>query len=453
VVAWRIDVIPETRYARAGDVHVAYQVAGDGDPVVTFVDQWFSNVDAQWRLPPLARFIDRLSAFGRVVLLDKRGTGLSDPVPFGGLPTLEEWMDDIRAVLDDAGIERTSLVSGVGSSYLTILFAATYPERTSSLVLVDGYARLPGAVDYIDDDLGPIPEAQLEMIREHWGKGALLPLLAPDEANDQALLRSYAEYERQSCSPGIAASMIRMLYESDVRSVLPALGVPTLIVAHASSRRVPVSRSRYLAEHIAGAKYVELPGSQTLIWAGDQDALLREIESFVTGDRPRRSQDRVLSTVMFVDIVGSTERAAWLGDERWRTALASFHQHVRDAVDRHRGRLIKTMGDGVLVTFDGPARGIRCAIAVRESANAIGLQIRAGLHTGEIDLVGNEGDVGGMAVHIAARVCSFAEPGSVLVSGTVKDLVVGSGLGFDDVGSHALKGVPGEWHLWVVADA
>jgi class 3 adenylate cyclase len=446
-------VIPETRYARAGDVHIAYQVAGDGDRVLTFIDQWFSNVDAQWRLPPLARFIDRLGAFGRVVLLDKRGTGLSDPVPLGGLPTLEEWMDDIRAVLDDAGIERTSLVSGVGSSYLSILFAATYPERTSSLILVDGYARLPGAPDYIDDDLRPIPDAQLEMIRAQWGKGALLPFLAPDEADDQALLRSYAEYERQSCSPGIAAMMIRMLYQSDVRSVLPALSVPTLVVAHASSMRVPVSRSRYLAEHIAGAKFVELPGTQTLIWAGDQDGLLREIESFVTGDRPRPSMDRVLATVLFVDIVASTEHAASLGDARWRTVLATFHQHVSDAVERHRGRLIKTMGDGVLATFDGPARAVRCAIAVSESVDALGLQTRAGLHTGEIDLVGgDEGDVGGMAVHIAARVCSLAQPGAVLVSSTVKDLVVGSGLVFGDGGSHELKGVPGDWHLWVVAE-
>jgi len=438
---------PETRYARAGeDVHIAFQTVGAGPMDITLVDQWFSNVVAQWRLPPLARFIDHLASFSRVILLDKRGTGVSDPVPLGGLPTLDEWMDDIRTVLDAAGSERTALLSGAGASFLTILFAATYPDRTSALILVDGYARTSAAPGYVPGLPPRLPEEDAERIRAGWGHGALLDILAPGEAGDVLLRKSYSEYESLSASPGMAVAMIRMLYESDVRHVLSAVRVPTLIIHHADSARIPPALSRYLVEHITDARSVELPGSTNLIWAGDQEAVLGEVQEFLTGVRPHAESDRVLATVLFTDIVGSTARAAELGDARWRHVLESHHQLVRAELERHRGREIDTIGDGFLATFDGPARAIRCASAIRDSVRSIGLEVRAGLHTGEVELM--DGDVGGIAVHIGARVAALAGPGEVLVSSTVKDLVVGSGIEFDDRETYQLKGVPDAWHLF-----
>jgi class 3 adenylate cyclase len=413
---------------------------------ITLVDQWFSNVVAQWRLPPLARFVDRLASFSRVILLDKRGTGLSDPVPLGGLPTLDEWMDDIRTVLDAVGSERTALLSGAGASFLTILFAATYPDRTSALILVDGYARISAAPDYLPGLPARLPQEDAERIRAGWGSGALLDILAPGEAGDLALRKSYSEYESLSASPGMAVAMIRMLYESDVRDVLSAVRVPTLIIHHADSARIPPVLSRYLVEHIADARSVELPGSANLIWAGDQEAVLSEVQEFLTGVRPHAESDRVLATVLFTDIVGSTARAAELGDARWRHMLESHHQFGRAELDLHRGREIDTAGDGFLATFDGPARAIRCASAICDSVRSIGLEVRAGLHTGEVELM--DGDVGGIAVHIGARVAALAGPGEVLVSSTVKDLVVGSGIGFDDRGTYQLKGIPDAWRLF-----
>ncbi len=439
---------PETRYARAGDLHIAYQVAGDGPVDVALVDQWFSNVIGQWRLPPMARFIDRLASFSRVIMLDKRGTGVSDPVPFGGLPTLDEWMDDIRAVLDAVGSTRVALVSGAGASFLTILFAATYPERTSALVLVDGYARISAAPDYVLGLRPGLSEQEIEQIRSGWGRGMLLQLLAPEETHDPALRRSFAEYESLSASPGMAVSMLRMLYESDVRHVLPAVRVPTLIVNHSDSARIPPVVSGYLAEHVAGARRVEIPGSANLIWAGDQDAVLAEVQEFLTGMRPHDEPDRVLATVLFTDIVDSTRLAAKLGDAGWRDLLATHHRLVRAELERHRGREVDTTGDGFLATFDGPARAIRCAAAIRDVLRSVELQVRAGLHTGEIERMVR--DIGGLAVHIGARVAGLAGAGEILVSGTVKDLVVGSGIQFDDRGAHELKGVPGVWQLWSV---
>jgi class 3 adenylate cyclase len=439
---------PETRYATAGGLHIAYQVVGDGPIDITLVDQWFSNVDAQWRLPPLARFLQGVAGFSRLILLDKRGTGLSDPVPLGGLPTLEEWMDDIRAVLDQVGSERTALLSGVGASYLTILFAATNPDRTAALALVDGYSRLLQADDYLQDVVREFGPADAERIRAGWGEGVLLRTLAPSAADDPALLRAYAEYERASASPGTAMAMVRMLYEGDVRRVLPAIRVPTLIVAHANSARIPVAHSRYLAQHIAGARYVELPGDENLIWAGDQDAVLGEVQEFLTGMRPHPEPDRVLATVLFTDIVESTRRAAELGDQAWRNVLATHHQLIREELVRHRGREIKTTGDGFLATFDGPARAIRCAAAILGALRAIGIDVRSGLHTGEVELM--DGDVGGIAVHIAARIAGSAGSGEVLVSSTVKELVVGSGIEFQDRGVRKLKGIPDPWRLYAV---
>jgi len=437
---------PETRYARSGDVHIAYQTFGEGPLDVLVVDQWWSNVDTQWELPPLARMLERFASFSRLIVLDKRGTGLSDPVPLGGLPTLEEWMDDIRTVLDAVGSDRAALISGVGASYLTILFAATYPDRTSSLVLVDGYARLLGADDYLPWLPRQFAAQEGESIRAGWGRGVLLERLAPNEANDPAIVRAFAAYERQSASPGTGRAMLQALYEGDVRRVLPAIRVPTLVIAHARSARIPVEHSRYLAEHIEGATYLELPGNENLPWAGDQARLVAEIQEYLTGNRPREEPDRVLGTVLFTDIVGSTRRASELGDQRWRSLLEAHDRAARTELERFRGREIDTTGDGFLAMFDGPARAIRCAAAIREAVAALGLEIRAGLHTGEVELAGD--NIKGIAVHIGARVAALAGAGEILVSTTVKDLVIGSNIAFEDRGVHELKGVPGEWRLY-----
>jgi class 3 adenylate cyclase len=437
---------PETRYARSGDVHLAYQTVGDGPLDILLVEQWWSNVDSQWDVPPLATMLERVASFSRLILLDKRGTGLSDPVPLGGLPTLEEWMDDIRAVLDAVGSRQTALVAGIGASYLTILFAATYPERTSALVLVDGYARLLGGEDYPPWLPRTFPPEEGENIRAGWGRGILLTRLAPNEAKDPEIVQAFAAYERQSASPGTGEAMLKMLYESDVRAVLPAIRVPTLVIAHAESARIPVEHSRYLVERIPGARYVELPGNENLLWAGDQQGLLAEVQEFLTGVRPQDEPDRVLATVLFTDIVDSNRRASELGDRRWRSLLAAHDHAARAELDRYRGRAIQTTGDGFLAVFDGPARAIRCAARIREAVRAIGLEIRSGLHTGELELT--DADVRGIAVHIGARIAALARPGDIMVSSTVKDLVVGSGIAFEDRGEHKLKGVADEWRLF-----
>jgi class 3 adenylate cyclase len=439
-------VPPQTRYARAGDLHIAYQVVGRGPLDVAFIDQWWSNVDSLWRVPPFARFVERLAAFARVILLDKRGTGLSDPVPFGGLPTLEEWMDDLTAVLDAVGSGRTAILSGVGASYLALLFSATYPERTAALALVDGYARLSPADDYHLP--ATFTDGQVEEIRTGWGQGILMRRLAPDETADEALLERFAEYERQSASPGMAAAMLRVLYTSDVRHVLPAIRVPTLVINHKSSARIPGEASRYLAEHIDGARRVEIPGSENLIWAGNQSEVLDLVQEFFTGTRSTDDTERVLATVLFSDIVSSTELAARLGDRKWKELLDAHDDVSQAVVERFRGRIVGRQGDGFLATFDGPARAIRCAVELRDEMKSLGIQTRAGLHTGEIERRGS--DIGGIAVHIGARVAALAAAEEVLVSRTVVDLVAGSDLRFADRGAHSLKGVPGVWALFAV---
>jgi class 3 adenylate cyclase len=439
---------PETRYARNGDAHVAYQVIGTGPIDLVVIDQWFSNMEAQWEFAPLARLLERLATFARVIVFDKRGTGISDPIALDG-HLLEEWMDDLRAVLDDVGSERTALLCGIGAAYMMLLFAATYPERTTALVGVDPCARISWAPDY---PLGWPLEGllqDLERLRSSWGPGGgTMTFLAPNLLQDPAVSASFGRYERQSASPGAAVAMLRMMYESDVRHVLPAVQVPTLVLQKAEAARIPPAHGRYVAEHIAGAKYGEIPGSENYMWAGDTDLLLAEIQEFLTGVRPAPDPDRVLATVLFTDIVGSTERAAELGDRRWRDLLERHNALVRRELERFRGREVDTAGDGFLATFDGPARAIRCAIAIGRSVRELGLEVRAGLHTGEIELIGD--DVGGLAVHIGARVAALGGPGEVLVSSTVKDLVVGSGIAFEDRGAHTLKGVPGTWQLFTV---
>ena len=439
---------PETRYARSGEIHLGYQVVGDGPFDLVLLDQWFSNVDALWRVAPINRFVQRLASFARVILLDKRGTGISDPVPLGGLPTLEEWMDDIRAVMDEVGSEQAALVSGIGGCYLTLLFAATYPRRTRALVLVDGYARMTGAPDYLPHLPHTMTEATVGQIRDAWGQGGMLRAFAPAEYRDAALARTYAWYERQSASPAAAFAIGRILYESDVRRILPAIRVPTLVITHPNSARVPPAHGQYLAEHIPGARHLELPGTGNFIWAGDQARMAAELQEFLTGAAPMPEVERVLATVLFTDIVGSTERARSLGDHAWKELLERHYAIARRQLERFRGRQIVTTGDGLLATFDGPARAIRCAQAMVADMRELGLEIRAGLHTGEIELEG--ADVRGLAVHIGARIAALAEAGEVLVSSTVKDLVVGSGIEFEDHGAHPLKGVADEWRLYAV---
>jgi class 3 adenylate cyclase len=439
---------PETRYAMSGELHIAYQVVGEGQLLVVS-DQWFGNVDGQWEFPPLQRMLLRLGSFSRLVLFDKRGTGASDPVALSSLPTLEEWMEDLRAVLDAAGIERTALLCGVGATHMGILFAATYPERTTALVLVNGYARISQAPDYPWGRSAEQISEYVAWIRGHWGDGGLLELLAPSVAADKEIRRLYGRYERQAASPGAAAALTSMRYETDLRPVLPAIRVPTLVMHRADIVRIPPEHGRYLAEHIPGARYDELPGTDAFLWAGDPEPLLGEVEEFVTGTRRPPEMDRVLATVLFTDIVGSTERAAQLGDAAWKELLEKHDDLVRGELRRFRGREVDTAGDGFLATFDGPARAIRCARAIVNVVSGLGLQLRAGLHTGEVQLAGER--VRGIAVHIGARVAGLAGPGEVLVTRTVRDLVAGSGIEFEDRGTQPLKGVPEDWQIYAAS--
>ncbi len=441
---------PQTRYARSGDLHIAYQTLGDGPRDLVLVDQWFSNVDAAWEFPPLARLMTQLASFSRLIVFDKRGTGLSDPVALDALPTIEGWGDDLRAVLDAVGSERAALMSGVGASYVTLVFAATHPARTSALVLVDPYARFARAPDYpIGMPVDRLPE-DLERLRASWGvDGGTMTFLAPNLLANRTLAAQYLRYERQSASPGAARAMISALYESDVRDILPAIQVPTLVISHSQGARIGPAHGRYIVERVPGARFVELPGSENYVWAGDIQPLTAEVEEFLTGVRPVAEPDRVLATVLFTDLVGSTARAAELGDAEWRRLLGEHEQEVRTALERFRGHEVKTTGDGFLATFDGPARAVRCAFAIRDAVASHGMAVRAGLHTGEIELTGT--DVAGIAVHIAARICALAGPGEVLVSSTVKDLAAGAGLAFETRGTQSLKGVPGEWVLFEAA--
>jgi class 3 adenylate cyclase len=440
-----------TQYTRVGDLHIAYQVVGGGPVDVVVIDQWFSNVDLQWEFPPLARFLERVASFGRLIVFDKRGTGLSDAVPLRDQPSLEEWMDDLSAVLDAVGSSRVAIVGCIAGGYLAMLFAASYPERVSSLVLVDAYPRGERSDDYPCGLPAGVLVGNLRTIEDRWGDGILLDFLGPGLAGDRELRRQWSRYERNASPPRTAAAMVKMMYDSDVRNVLPAIRVPTLVIHHADAPRLPVCHSEYIAAHIDGARLVLLPGVDNFLWAGNQDEMIGEIQEFVTGLRPAPEPDRVLATVMFTDIVGSTDLAARLGDRRWREVLAEHRAVVRAQLGRFRGREIDTAGDGFLAVFDGPARGIHCALAIGEALRHLGIEVRIGLHTGEIELMGD--DIGGIAVHIAARVGALATTGEVLVSRTVTDLVAGSGLEFEDRGEHELKGVPARWQLYRVVES
>jgi len=439
---------PETLYAKSGDLNIAYQVVGDGPFDLVYVPGWVSNIDLAWEKPKPARFLERLASFSRLILFDKRGTGMSDRVSNDRLPTLEQRMDDVRAVLDAVGSESAALLGHSEGSSMSILFAATYPDRSRALVLVGAFAKRLRTDDY---PWAPTLEERLATIEEverSWGAGFDLTDYAPGE--DPALLEWYSTCLRRSASPGAAAALLRMNSQIDTRHILPTIRVPTLVLARTGDRDVTVDEGRWIASQIPEARFVELPGDEHLLWAGDQDVLLAEIEEFLTGTRSAPDHDRVLSTVLFTDIVGSTERARELGDRGWHEVLEEHHTRVRGVLEQYRGREVDTAGDGFFASFDGPARAIRAACAMREGVQPLGIQIRAGLHTGECELMRDK--IGGIAVHTGARVAAAAEPGEVLVSSTVKDLVAGSGIVFADRGERDLKGV-GSWHLYSVVDA
>ena len=431
------------RYARNGETHIAFRVFGDGPRDIVLIPGTLSHVELLWEVPTNEHLLKRLTAFARVIVFDKRGQGLSDRV---AEQTLEERTGDVRAVMDAAGSERATIYGWSEGGPMCLMFAATYPERTSALVLYGTFASMrnePWGVtrQRLDQFLGQLDH--------HWGEGVLVLLNAPSRRNDRAFLQWFARIERAAASPGSVLTLMRANYEIDVRHLLPAIRVPTLILHRAGDELVPIRAGRYLAEHIPGAKYAEIPGTDHLVFDQETpDIIADQIEEFITGERRRLEPDRVLATVMFTDIVGSTQRAAEVGDGRWRELRGTWHTMMRRELAAFRGREVDTAGDGLLATFDGPARAIRCACSVRERVHALGLQVRTGLHTGECELVGD--GVVGIAVHIGARVAALAGPDEILVSSTVRDLVAGSGLQFVDRGTHSLKGVPDDWRLFVV---
>ncbi|HKG64099.1 MAG TPA: alpha/beta fold hydrolase [Solirubrobacteraceae bacterium] len=438
---------PRTQYVRAHDgVSIAYQVVGEGERDIVFVPQTFSAVEALWEHPTVARFFDRLGGLGRVILYDRRGTGMSDRT--SGTATLEEQVDDVRAVMDAAGATRADLIAIMEGAPMAMLFAASAPERVRSLTLYAAFARSTWAPDYPAAWSAEERAAAMQAMAEHWGEGDFVARFAPSHLDDARLRDWLGRLQRMALGPGEAALAMELNGRLDVRHVLATIRVPTLLLHRTDDAGIGVAHSRYLADHIPGARLVELEGRDTLPFLGDSAAVVGEIDEFLTGDRRPPEHDRVLATVLFTDIVDSTVKAAALGDEPWRDLLAEHDRLVRVSLRRHRGREIKTVGDGFLALFDGPARAVRAARSIVSDVTSLGVEVRAGLHTGEVELVGD--DVAGLAVHIAARVMGEAPAGRVLASSTVHDLVVGSGLRFEDRGRKALRGVPGEWGLWEV---
>jgi class 3 adenylate cyclase len=439
--------MPHTRYARNGEVSIAYQVAGDGPLDLLYVPPSLSQVEHLLDHPSVARFFERMAAFSRVIAFDRRESGLSDR--FGRPPTLEEQMDDVVAVLDAVGSENAGMWALLEGGPMAMLFAATYPERVSALVLYASFARTTRAPGY---DWAPTKEeraAHFAQLESEWGTGRQLAFAtAPSMSGDDRLLEWLGKLERLAMSPRSARLLNDVNQDLDVRDILPSIRVPTLVLHREGDEGIDVRHSRYLAEHIPNAKLELLPGRDTFPFAGDSESVIGEIEEFLTGERGGARSRRVLSTVLFVDIVGSTGRASELGDARWAELLGEYYRLVRRRLERWQGHEIKTIGDGVLATFDGPARAVRAGEALTRDVEQLGVEVRVGLHTGEIELM--NGDVGGLCVHIAARVTAAAEPGEVMVSSTVKDLVVGSGLEFAPRGARELRGIPGEWHLWVL---
>jgi pimeloyl-ACP methyl ester carboxylesterase len=444
----RVSTVPKTRYAKTGGLNIAYQVLGEGPLDLVYVPGWLSNVEMMWENPELARFLRRLASFSRLIVFDKRGTGLSDRV--ADLPTLEQRMDDVRAVMDAVGSSRAALFGHSEGASMCLLFAATYPARTLALVTYGAFAKRLHADDY---PWAPTLEDRLraaEELERTWGepKIADLAYYAPSIADDARFQDWLDTYFRRSASPKAAADLLRMNSYTDVRDLLPSVRVPTLVLHAVGDRDANVAEGRYIASRIAVAQYVEFPSGDHFFWVSHQDEILAEIQAFLTGVRPPLEHDRILATVLFTDIVEGTKKAAALGDRRWRDLLESHHALVRAELARYRGTEQDTAGDGFYATFDGPARALRCALAIRDGVRRLGLEIRAGVHTGECEVVA--GKLGGITAIIGARVKDLADTGEVLATSTVRDLVSGSGLAFADRGAHALKGLPGEWRILVV---
>jgi pimeloyl-ACP methyl ester carboxylesterase len=447
--------LPETQYAERDGVHIAYQSVGEGPPDLVFIPEWSGHVELRWEEPRIARFLRRLASMGRMLVFDKRGVGLSDPVPLKELPALEEWADDVLTVMDHARSDRAAVVAVGQGGPMAIVFAATHPDRTAALVLVNSQARLRRAPDY-PWGVPPSVEERVRASPVYPGPGnsraSAEAFVGPENAADRRFAAWWRRYARMSASPGVWAAMQEMMLDVDVRDILPTIRVPTLVIHRREDAWARVGHGRFLADHIPGAKYVELEGSDHQFFLGDSTRLLEEIAQFVAaGRRPTRDIDRVLATVLFTDIVASTSRVADLGDHEWRNMLDAHDDVVRQELERFRGREVKMTGDGALATFDGPARAIRCTYSIREQLRSLGMDIRAGLHSGEVEL--RDDDVIGIGVHIASRIEELAQPGEILVSRTVKDLVAGSDIKFADRGVQVLRGVPDEWHLFGVESA
>ena len=436
-------------FTQLGEDRIAYQVIGAGPLDLLYVGYGLANsVDVQWDCPPAANFLGRLASFCRVIMFDRRGVGASDPVSSAALPTMEEWADDAKAVLDAVGSERAAIFGATDAGPPAILFAASQPERTRALILANTSARVRSGDDYASG----FAEAELEdvakMVAEMWGTEALADFACPDAATDVNFRRWFTKMQRAACSPRESAGFQLAMLHADVRGVLGSVAVPTLILHRENAAWLTIDQGRYLAEHIPGARFEAIPGADMTVFTEPSAPILDHIEAFLTGMRPAAQPNRVLAAVLFTDIVASTRQAAALGDSRWRTLMESHNALTRAVVDQHNGRLVKTTGDGLVATFDGPGRAIRCAFALTEAVRPLGVEIRAGLHTGEIEVIGD--DIAGIAVHLAARVMAEAGAGEVLVSSAVPPLVAGSSIEFADRGEHELKGIPGTWRLFLV---
>jgi class 3 adenylate cyclase len=436
----------ETRYALNGDLGVAYRTSREGPRDLVYVSNWFQNCEVVPELPSIQGWVEAMMSLGRLIFFDQPGTGASDPITPAALPTLEQWADSITAVLDDLGSREAVLLAVDGALAPAALFAATYPSRTTALVVLEGYADpLAERTNGMDAQ-----EARAAMVAM-WGTGEFQHAFNPDMPWNEEIRASWARYERLAASPGTVALMLPLVAELDVRAVLPTVRVPTLVLQHTDDPVVVPAQGKYVADHISGAKYVELPGRNLYHFVEPWRPSFQEIYEFLTGHQAEVADDRVLATVLFTDIVDSTRWAAEMGDRDWHALLDAHDVIVRAQLNRFRGREVNTAGDSFLAMFDGPQRAIRCATSIRNAVQALGIQVRAGLHTGECEVRGD--DIGGIGVHIGARVSALAKPNEVLVSSTLRDLVIGSGLEFEERGAHELKGVPGEWHLFAVASA